>query len=738
MTNFMNKSLMVKLTVILLVIALVPIVILGIMSYMSSKAALVKQITQDFDAISQGKEQAIMEQLHANQIECLVHSRSSVISNALEKVNSKAIDAQETADNLSKYLKERMDVNPLATELFVIDKDGKITSSTDEKHIGIDRAKDDYFLNGQKGLYIKDIYRSDITGKVGYAIAAPVKNPKTGEFLGIFVQRLDLGGLNRILADRTGLGETGENYLVNKYSVMITESRTIKDAILNQKVDAQPLRYFHEKGKNMAGVYTDYRGNKVLGATSGELLQADPITKPLEWVVISEMEEVEAFAPVTKLGLRIILVGILIALIVIIVALILARGIAKPIKEVSESIVRIGDGDLTQEIKETKAQDEVGLLTNAAKKMRDNLREMVTQVFSTAERVSTSSQELSSSAQEMNATTQEVSSTVQQIAKGSESTASRVEETSKVIEQMSASVSQVATSAQQAATASLQASQSAQKGGDSAQEAVNKMNKIYESISSSAVVVKKLGERSEQINDIVSVITEIADQTNLLALNAAIEAARAGEQGRGFAVVAEEVRKLAEGSGKAADQISKLIKDIQKETNQAVLSMDNGSREVAEGREVVTKAGGALTEIVKVVENTASMVEQISAASQQMSAGTKQVVRSVDEIASTAQEAASATQEASASTQEMTASMQQMAASAQELSEMAINLRDLVAKFKVDQNQDRGYMKPQTVASSHKIALAEKMHLDRDKLESIRKKMQDKRHHKDDEDKKKG
>ncbi len=386
----------------------------------------------------------------------------------------------------------------------------------------------------------------------------------------------------------------------------------------------------------------------------------------------------------------------------------------------------VSNGDLSNPLLDQKIP---GVLGDVFSQMVRDLNGIVTQVLITAERVSASSQDLSSTAQEMNATTEEVSTTVQQIAKGAETTAQRVEETSKIMEQMNVSVSQVAISAQAAADASVQASQSAQKGGELAKDAVNKMNKIYETISGSAVVVKKLSDRSEQISEITDVITDIADQTNLLALNAAIEAARAGEQGRGFAVVAEEVRKLAEGSAKAADQIAKLIKEVQKETKQAVEAMDMGSKEVAEGREVVIKAGTALNEIIKVVENNASMVEQISAATEQMSAGTKQVVKSVDDIASTAEEAASATEEASASTEEMTASMQEMAASAQELAEMGINLRELVGKFKVGENQSSAVSRQSSVDSreamvdSHqkKIALRERMEANKKRLEEVRK-----------------
>ncbi len=389
------------------------------------------------------------------------------------------------------------------------------------------------------------------------------------------------------------------------------------------------------------------------------------------------------FARAQKITITIILFGVFLA---IVITFLLTRAITSSLGYLVGVSAKVAKGDLTQEI-EIKSNDEIGQLTKAFRTMVDGLREVVRQVLTTAERVSSSSQQLSSSSEEMNATTQEISSTVQQIAKGAENTARQVEETSKTMEQMNASVGQVATGAQQAASASVQANQIAQRGSESSKEAVTKMSRIYQSVTNSAGTVKKLGERSVQISEIVNVITDIADQTNLLALNAAIEAARAGEAGRGFAVVAEEVRKLAEGSAKAAEQIAQLIREIQKETTDAVSAMDTGSKEVGEGREAVTKAGESFQEIAKAVENTASMVEQISAATEQMAAGTKQVVKSVDDIASTSEEAASATEEASASTEEMTAAMEEMTTSAQELADMAIELRKLVGKFKISEGE---------------------------------------------------
>ncbi|MFH1453813.1 MAG: methyl-accepting chemotaxis protein [Armatimonadota bacterium] len=354
-------------------------------------------------------------------------------------------------------------------------------------------------------------------------------------------------------------------------------------------------------------------------------------------------------------------------------------------KDMSAIALKMAAGDLDQNVIPKSDKD---LFGNAFKNMVTGLKNTVISILETAESVSSSSQQLSATAQAMNATIEEAASTVQQIAKGAEIQAQKVEESTKVIEGMSLSINSVAENSAKASSASDQSVSSAQSGGKAAKDAVEKMGAINNSVESSSVVVKQLGERSQEIDDIIKVITDIADQTNLLALNAAIEAARAGESGRGFAVVAEEVRKLAEGSAKAADEISKLIRTIKQETGSVVKSMDEVSKDVGSGRDVIKSVDTVLSEIIENAQDASAMVRQIKEATEEQTVGAKQIVKSVSDIASTSEETAAATEEASASTEEMTSSMEELSASAEELADMAMGLRSLVGRFKVGENID--------------------------------------------------
>jgi methyl-accepting chemotaxis protein len=196
----------------------------------------------------------------------------------------------------------------------------------------------------------------------------------------------------------------------------------------------------------------------------------------------------------------------------------------------------------------------------------------------------------------------------------------------------------------------------------------------------------KLGERSKEIGQIVDTISGIAGQTNLLALNAAIEAARAGEQGRGFAVVAEEVRKLAEQSQDAAKQIAVLIGEIQGETDRAVAAMNNGTREVKLGAEVVNASGKSFQEIAEMVTRVSGQTKEISAAIELMANGSQQIVESVKEIDELSKHASGEAQTVSAATEEQSASMEEIASSSQALAHLAMDLREALVSSRFRRN----------------------------------------------------
>jgi methyl-accepting chemotaxis protein len=185
---------------------------------------------------------------------------------------------------------------------------------------------------------------------------------------------------------------------------------------------------------------------------------------------------------------------------------------------------------------------------------------------------------------------------------------------STAMQEMASTVTAVSDSCNKAATAASQAAETARLGGSIVAETLAKMKVIAESVGATANKMEELGRSSDQIGRIIGVIDDIADQTNLLALNAAIEAARAGEQGRGFAVVAEEVRKLAERTTTATQEIAQMIRNIQDETKVAVVAMESGTKQVEEGVTSTAKAGDSLRAIIQMSEQVGGMMAEIATA----------------------------------------------------------------------------------------------------------------------------
>ncbi len=351
-----------------------------------------------------------------------------------------------------------------------------------------------------------------------------------------------------------------------------------------------------------------------------------------------------------------------------------------PIHELKETSEVIASGDLTKDVS-MGAKGDIQKLVGSFEMMLNSLREIVSDVRETSSLVSSTSDNLASISEEMNSTTEEVSTAIQRIASGAQHQAEKIKEVVKIVGDQLTSVEQVVSSAESAADASTKASEVAQKGGDSAQVALQKMREIQAVVDGATEIVRKLGERTKEIHQIVNVITNIAQQTNLLALNAAIEAARAGEHGRGFAVVADEVRKLAEGSGRAASQISVLVDQIETETRKAVDQMESGAKDVSVGATVIDSALASLEDIAATIEQTAAMVQEITAATEEQKASAEKIVQAVDDVAKIAEDTSAASEQTCISTESLTASMEEMTASAQELARLAGLMQSSVERF---------------------------------------------------------
>ena len=277
---------------------------------------------------------------------------------------------------------------------------------------------------------------------------------------------------------------------------------------------------------------------------------------------------------------------------------------------------QIARGDLTLRGKVTS--DALGNVVDSVNYMLDNFTKVLERVRKAAIDVSSSANDILVSSDQM--------------ASGATQQDQEITNTSSAVEQLTVSMKQVSNNAEASAEAARRALDAAEQGNRSVRDTLDGMQRIRASVQATEKKIKSLGDRSLEISEIINVINDITEQTNLLALNAAIEAARAGEAGRGFAVVADEVRKLAEHSRNATKDIAALIKAIQAETNDAVVVMEEGTREVEIGARLADQAGKALEAISMVVRQSAELVQEISLASKQQVRGTEGVANAMQII----------------------------------------------------------------------------------------------------------
>jgi methyl-accepting chemotaxis protein len=370
----------------------------------------------------------------------------------------------------------------------------------------------------------------------------------------------------------------------------------------------------------------------------------------------------------------------------VIISRIITGSIVGPLKSMSAYIEKIAQGDLSlktynesNKIKLNK--DEMGKLGNDIKEMREKLSVIFMKVAASTEHVAASSQELTANAEQSSTGVEEIANAVTIIAQGAEKQLQTVVETSEIINQISESIKETANNTNTTVMVVNKTMDATVDGEKAIETTRNQMNNIEKTVIGLDSLVRKLGERSTEIGQIVDTISGISQQTNLLALNAAIEAARAGEHGKGFAVVADEVRKLAEESQEAAKRISGLITQIQGDTDQAVNAMQEGTSQVKIGMDVVDKAGKSFEVIFAFVQQITKQINEISGAAQKIADGSQTAVHSINQLDIISKEVTDQTQNISASIEEQSASMQEIAGSSENLSQIAEELMLEASKF---------------------------------------------------------
>ncbi|GAB6099907.1 methyl-accepting chemotaxis protein [Halanaerocella petrolearia] len=464
--------------------------------------------------------------------------------------------------------------------------------------VGLDAS---FYQNPKKTgkLTITEPYMYDGTMVVSFA--APIMID--GQFQGITGVDKTLSQIQKRLK-RLKNFETSHYYLLSSNNKIVATSD--EDELINKKinqVDKYKMSFNSLLGKEKGKIVKDSNLNKFVAYA--------PV-KVGDWKLVITVAENEVLAEINKLTWKMIGLSVLGFLVLCGLLYWLIQRSLRPLNDLQQRIAEIAEngGDLTQRL-EVKSNNEIGKLSKSFNKLLASLHNIMKNISDETENVASASEELSASAEEGNAV---------------------VETTTVNMEEMSSGIQQVSASSQSVNDFAQDTGRVAQEGRESINSAISQMEQISNKAEDSGDYMMVLDQKAEEIDKIIQLITNIAEQTNLLALNAAIEAARAGEHGQGFAVVADEIRQLAEESADATDKITNLIREIQENTDQALVVTKEADEEIAKGQKIIDQAGQSFEDIVEAIEETIVQIEETNAATQQLASGSDEVVNATDEI----------------------------------------------------------------------------------------------------------
>ena len=706
-----------KQLVALLVIALLPLVAMGVISYEIANGTLEDQATRQLEGIRNLKEQAVrtyfserrrdIEQM-ADMMARLYEARIDRIP-AIDKPKgkstpnetAKAIKAAiitplkgETVDMLKQYCKRWGFEN-----IYLISPTGYVFHAA--KH-GSDRYTN--LLTGpykrtSLGRLTASVIKTNSFGMADFESYMPAQHAPAafmaqpvaiaGEVRFIVAVQLAISEINAIANERTGLGQTGDVYFVGHDRMLRNDSSRLRSqnvwsTILNPdfKIDNEAVRSALNGGSDTTLGRTPAGTGLLRSWQPLTVIGPNPVNpEGIRWALITEIEEREIHQPVSVFGgILAIVMGVAVVL-VIGGAYLLSGSLTRQIRYIMDLFSEIGMGNFSARC-QVISRDELGSMANSLNAMLDNLvhliqsseerdemqqsiMKLLTDIsaltegdlsvraevtedmtgaiadsFNTmAEQLSRLVSNVKRSTHEVSTTSQEVSKTTIEMSRTSDEHATRINEAIDVIGKMTRSIQRVSEHASQSAKVSEQAKQDAMTGAKAVRQTNEAINDIRERVQEAARAIKRLGESSQEIGNIVQIINDIADRTSILALNASIQAAMAGDAGRGFAVVADEVQRLAEQSTNSTKQIETLVKNIQGEIHEAGSRMEDSIQRVVHGTQLANGAHSKLEEIESVSTKLAELVQAISIAAKQQAASSQEIsdtMKKVGQISSQA------------------------------------------------------------------------------------------------------
>ncbi|MDU1117046.1 MAG: methyl-accepting chemotaxis protein [Clostridium butyricum] len=555
---------------------------------------------------------------------------------------------------------------------------------------GISRAQ---YANGKTvngDVSEKQWYKDLMTGR-SYNISNPVISKGSGKTLivigaavkddsdNIIGDMISAVNISRI-QEKINEFKFGEN----GYSILISDDGTIithpdESLIMKSKITELDDSDMVNLGKEMLKSDSSDFKFGVGDNKSIAFYKKIPLTN---WSVASVISERELFAEGRSLVTTLAMVSVIIIIIIAGIIIFMANKFSKPLRKLCDFSSEIAQGNLTCELNINRS-DEIGQVADTLKNTSYELRNMVIDISTSANEVNKLADDVNEAIKQSLLGSEEITKSMEQISRGAINQAENADKASEITGELVDEIKSVVDKCNYMNEIVNDSIKMSTIGTERVQNAVENIKSIEKINNESIEQTLNLLEKSNEIGQIVNVISEIAEQTNLLALNASIEAARAGEQGKGFAVVASQVGELAKQSNEAAKKIENIIRGIQQQVQVIDKQMKFGAAEVANGVETTKSVSENFTEIEKTFKEIESVVLEVFHASNIMEEKAHTTSNSIKEVAGVTEENSSATEEVTAANEEQSASMQQIAETTSKLDELIENLNETIKKFKI-------------------------------------------------------
>ncbi|MCT4594341.1 MAG: methyl-accepting chemotaxis protein [Anaeromicrobium sp.] len=662
-----RKKIRNRLMAMLMLITLCPLMLLGVMSYGKSK----KVLKENLVLASKNSIEGINENISKFLLDIEEIININVDNKYVKELGEKKEKVELNEEIVMEMLKNMQENDENIVSIYLGTKDGHMYLYPEEDLTGYDprtRAWYEDALKNKESVIWTEPYIDATTDQIVITPAKAVEY--NGQLVGVIGIDLEINRLAKELSKKT-IGKDGYVYITDKNGIIISHR--------NEKLvgtdEATKLNSWNII-KNNDSDFIDY-GEK--GEKKFATFETVDITK---WKVVGVLGEKELSDSTNSIRIFMIYIGIGALIVCILISFHIANGISKPLNALKAVLKQISKGDLTARVK-THKNDEFGEIEEAFNHMVESIQSLIGEMKESSYVVMDSSKSLSDITEESVQAVTEVAKTIEGIALSSSEQAMNTEYGAVKVNELGTQIDSIANSTNNMKNISNETEKLTIDGLSKVKILTSKSKESYESSVKVNEIVGMVDEKAKNIGVIIDTISQISEQTNLLALNAAIESARAGEHGRGFSVVAQEVRKLAEESSHAANEIRTLIESIQKESEDAVNAMGKVNEIIGQQDIVVGETSKIFNSMHGSIEKLAKAICDVEENSNYVILNKNQIVEGIENISASAEETSAATQQVSATVEEQLASMEQVYTHSQDLKNLSYKLEETVEQFKI-------------------------------------------------------